>query len=309
MREIVIGSRGSALARWQTRRVEAMLRERHPDLIVRVEIIHTQGDKILEVALSRIGDRALFTKELEHALLDRTIDLAVHSLKDLPTRLPEGLTLGAITERHGPEDALVADPGLTLETLPEGATVATSSLRRKAQLLHIRPDLVIVDVRGNVQTRLDRRRQNGWEGMILAYAGLDRLGLGDRIAQVIPTSVMLPAVGQGALAVECREGDEEMLGLLESIEHGPTRICTTAERTLLGALEGGCQIPIGAHATVVEGGRLHLDALIASLDGRELLRRTMDGGHDEPMIVGHKLADELLRAGGDRILEEVRAAS
>jgi hydroxymethylbilane synthase len=302
MRSLVIGSRGSALALWQTHRVEEMLRELHPGIEIRVEIIHTKGDKILDVALSRIGDRALFTKELEQALIDGTIDLAVHSLKDMPTRLPDGLTLGAITARHDPQDALVADPGMTLETLPRGATVATSSLRRRAQLLAIRPDLTIVDVRGNVQTRLNRRIENGWEGMILAFAGLDRLGLADHIAQIIPTSVMLPAVGQGALAIETRENDPELLAMLAPIDDPETRACTTAERALLRALEGGCQVPIGAHATI-DGPTLQIDALVAALDGSAVIRRSTAGPIGAPEDLGQRLAAELLEAGGAEILE------
>jgi hydroxymethylbilane synthase len=305
MRDLVIGSRGSALALWQTRHIEAKLREAYPGITVRVEIIHTKGDKILDVALSRIGDRALFTKELEQALLDGTIDLAVHSLKDMPTRLPDGLVLGAIGERHDPHDALVAEAGTTLESLPYGATVATSSLRRRAQLLALRPDLDIVDVRGNVQTRLDRRRENGWEGMILAFAGLDRLGLDAQIAQIIPTSVMLPAVGQGALAIETRGDDTELIAMLAPIEHGPTRIATDAERSLLRALEGGCQIPIGAHA-IVDGSTVHLDALIAALDGSAVIRRSSAGSVADAEALGLDLANELLEAGGREVLESVR---
>lgn len=306
MRDLVIGSRGSALALWQTHRVEAMLRQLYPSIAIRVEIIHTKGDKILDVALSRIGDRALFTKELEQALLDGTIDLAVHSLKDMPTQLPDGLTLGAISERHGPQDALVAAAGQTLETLPHGATVATSSLRRRAQLLAMRPDLRIVDVRGNVQTRLDRRRENGWEGMILAFAGLDRLGLADEIAQIIPTSVMLPAVGQGALAIETRLGDDELIAMLAPIDHADTRDCTTAERALLRSLEGGCQVPIAAHATL-DGRTLSIDALVAALDGSTVIRRSIAGDRARPDVLGERLAADLLDAGAAEVLATVRA--
>ena len=306
MRELVIGTRGSALALWQTNHVAAMLRERHPGISIRIETIQTKGDKILDVALSRIGDRALFTKEIEQALIDGAIDLAVHSLKDLPTTLPDGLSLAAITERHDPYDALVAEPGMTIETLPAGATVATSSLRRRAQLLALRSDLNIVDVRGNVQTRLARRRENGWEGMILAFAGLDRLGLDHEISQIIPTSLMLPAVGQGALAVETRADDEELRTLLVAIDHAPTRFCVTAERALLRSLEGGCQVPIGAYATV-EQTTLSLDAVVATLDGSTLLRRSIAGAQEESERLGRQLADDLLAAGAAEILEQVRS--
>jgi hydroxymethylbilane synthase len=308
MRELVIGSRGSALALWQTRRVEEMLRRHHPSIRIRIEIIQTKGDKILDVALSRIGDRALFTKELEQALLDGTIDLAVHSLKDMPTVLPAGLTLGAISDRHGPQDALVAAQGTTLETLSHGATVATSSLRRRAQLLSLRPDLNVVDVRGNVQTRLDRRRQNGWEGMILAFAGLDRLGLTHEIAQIIPTSVMLPAVGQGALAIETRTGDHELIELLQPLDDEETRLCTTAERAFLRALEGGCQVPIAAHATL-DGQTLAIDGLVAALDGSTVLRRSIAGARRSAEELGMQLATQLIAEGAGDILAQVRAMS
>jgi hydroxymethylbilane synthase len=306
MRDLVIGSRGSALALWQTHRIEEMLREHHPGIDIRVEIIQTKGDRILDVALSRIGDRALFTKELENALLDGSIDLAVHSLKDMPTRLPDGLILGAITERHDPQDALVAASGLRLDTLPEGSTVATSSLRRRAQLLAIRPDVTVVDVRGNIQTRLDRRREHGWEGMILAFAGLDRLGLLDEVAQIIPTSMMLPAVGQGALAVETRADDLQLIEMLRPLNHDETRICTDAERAMLRALEGGCQVPIGAHA-MVDGMTLQLDGLVASLDGSVVIRRSTAGEMASPDLLGERLALELLDNGGAEVLEQVRA--
>jgi hydroxymethylbilane synthase len=305
MREIVIGTRGSALALWQTHKVRGMLVERFPAMEIRVEVIHTTGDRILDTALNKIGDKGLFTKELEVALEERRIDMAVHSLKDMPSKLPDGLLLAAISERHRPEDALVAAPGVTIESLPSGGTVATSSLRRRAQLLHLRPDLTIVDVRGNVPTRLEKFRASGWDGMILATAGLERLDLGHEIAQVIPASTMVPAVGQGALAVETRGDDEEMLAILDTIEHRPTRLRTTAERALLRTLEGGCQVPIGAYATL-DGETLRLDGLIAALDGSRLVRDIMTGPADRAEELGIALATKLLAAGGEEILASLR---
>lgn len=306
MRELVIGSRGSALALWQANAVDAMLRERFPDLVVKIEIIHTTGDKILDTALSSIGDKGLFTKELESALLDRRIDLAVHSLKDLATAVPEGLSLAAITRRHRPEDALVAPAGTTIASLPRGGRVASGSLRRRAQLLALRPDLEIVDVRGNVPTRLEKYRANGWDGMILAVAGLERLGLGHEIAEVIPATTMIPAVGQGALGIEIRSDDEVTRALVRELDHAETHLATLAERALLRALEGGCQVPIGAYAKI-EGDRLTLDGMIAALDGSRLLRDRIDGSAGSAERLGSELAERLAAAGGEEILAGIRA--
>lgn len=297
----IIGTRGSALALWQAHAVQGMLQSRYPELDVQLEIIHTTGDKILDTPLSNIGDKGLFTKELEVALMDGRIHLAVHSLKDLPTRLPDGLTLAAVTERERPEDALIAPAGITIETLPHGGTVATGSLRRQAQLLKLRPDLNVVDVRGNVPTRLQKYRTNGWDGMILAYAGLYRLGLAEHIAQIIPTEQMIPAVGQAALGLETRADDAATIELLRGIEHTETRICTDAERALLRKLEGGCQTPIAAHATLA-GKQLTLNAMIASLDGSIIIANTTTGLPAEAEGVGEQLAEKLLEQGGKELL-------
>ena len=249
MPTIRIATRGSRLALWQTNHITNLLTEAVEGLKVEVEIIRTKGDKILDVALSKIGDKGLFTKELEKSLLDNRADIAVHSLKDMQTTLPQGLVLGCITERGAPEDALIAPPGTTVLNLQQGATVATGSVRRKAQLLHLRPDLNIVDIRGNVETRIKRFVEAGYDGMILARAGLIRLGLTDQIAQVIPSDTMVPAVGQGVIGIEARSGDQSTLDLLAKIEHPPTRIASRIERTFLRDLDGGCQSPIAAHAT------------------------------------------------------------
>ncbi len=306
--EIVIGSRGSALALWQANAIDGMLRARFPGLRVRVEIIHTTGDKNLDTALSRIGDKGLFTKELESALLERRIHLAVHSLKDLATSLPPGLTLAAVTRRHRPEDVLVAPEGMTLAKLPAGATVASGSLRRRAQLLHLRPDLNIVDVRGNVPTRLQKYRTNKWDGMILAAAGLERLDLAHEIAEVIPPTTMIPAVGQGALGIETRGDDEDVIAMVRELEHPETRSAAMAERALLRELEGGCQVPIGAFATV-QGKKIRLDGVIASLDGKHLVRDRIEGAVLDAERLGAELAARLADAGGREILEEIRRAA
>lgn len=300
----IIGTRGSALALWQAHAVQGMLQSRYPELDVRLEIIHTTGDKILDTPLSNIGDKGLFTKELEVALMDGRIHLAVHSLKDLPTKLPDGLTLAAVTERERPEDALIAPAGTTIETLPHGGTVATGSLRRQAQLLKLRPDLNVVDVRGNVPTRLQKYQTNGWDGMILAYAGLHRLGLGEHIAQIIPTEQMIPAVGQAALGLETRADDAATIQLLRGIEHTATRICTNAERALLRKLEGGCQTPIAAHATLA-GNQLTLNAMIASIDGSTIIADTIIGPSAEAEELGNQLADMLLQSGGKGVMERI----
>ena len=307
MRELVIGTRGSALALWQARAVESMLRSSRPDLEVRLEIIQTTGDKILDTSLSAIGDKGLFTKELEAAIFDGRAHIAVHSLKDMQTRLPEGLTVAAVTERELAADVLVAPAGTTLETIRHGGTVATGSLRRRAQLLAARPDLTVVDVRGNVQTRLRKYHDEGWDGMILAYAGLHRLDLGNEIAQIIPTSVMIPAVGQGALGIEARADDTGTMEILAALEHRETRYRVEAERAFLRALEGGCQVPIGAHS-VLDGATITLDGVIASIDGRRLVRGTESGPVERAEEMGRELAERLGSGEGGEILEEIRSS-
>jgi hydroxymethylbilane synthase len=303
MHEIVIATRGSALALWQAHAVEAMLRERFAEIVVRLEVMTTTGDRNLASPLNQIGDKGLFTKELENALLDGRAHIAVHSLKDMQTTLPDGLLLGAVAERHRAEDALVAPKGATLANLRDGAVVATGSLRRTAQLRALRPDVTVVDLRGNVGTRVEKYHANRWDGMILARAGLERLGLADEIAEIIPTSTMVPAVGQGALGIECRADDDATLELLAALEHTPTRLCVEAERALLRRLEGGCQVPIGAHA-MLDGDTITLDGVIASLDGRSLVRDTASGRAVDAASIGDALAVRLLAMGGGELLRE-----
>lgn len=301
--QIIIGSRGSELALWQAHHVAQLLKAQHSDLQVAIEIIHTTGDKILDTSLSIIGGKGVFTKEIETALLDKQIDLAVHSLKDLPTTLPDGLTLGAIPERANVEDVFLSnDKNARLMHLPDGATIATGSLRRKAQLLAKRPDFNIVDIRGNVPTRIRKLLESDWDGMILASAGLERLGLTEHIAHTISLEWVLPAVGQGALGIECRNNDSRILELLARLDHPPTRAAVIAERALLAALGGGCQVPIGAHGKVTESS-LELSACIAALNGESIVRAIHTGSEGAVEQIGRELAQTLLDMGGKELMD------
>jgi hydroxymethylbilane synthase len=311
-RELVIGTRGSALALWQTRHVAAKLQAANPGLDVRVERITTRGDRVRDRALSQVGGKGLFVKEIETALLAGQIDLAVHSLKDMPTELPEGLVLGAILERADPRDALVArdelvahDARISLSTLPHGARVGTSSLRRQAQLLALRPDLKVADLRGNVDTRLHKLRDGECDAAVLAVAGLIRLGHADAISERLSVDVMLPAVGQGALCVEVRIDDAVTQTLIAGLDHPPTHQAALTERAFLRRLEGGCRVPIGAYA-VLEGGQICLRGLIAVPDGTRLLRDEILGPTAKGAELGVALAERMLAAGGDEILSEVQ---
>ena len=317
-RPLRLGTRGSRLALRQTDLVAAALGARHSGLSVERRIITTIGDRILDAPLSRIGDKGLFTKELDLALIADEIDLAVHSLKDLPTRVPEELTIGAILEREDPRDALVSTKDATLDTLASGARVGTSSLRRRAQLLALRPDLEVVDLRGNVPSRLGAVDRGDVDAIVLARAGLVRLGLGDRITETLGPDRMLSAVGQGAIAVVIRRGDAAAARLAAAIDHAPTRLAVWAERSLLRRLEGGCQVPIGALARL-EGTRLVLGGLVADLDGTRILRSTEDGPIEPPArqdpdaaesraaAVGERLAETLIGMGAKAILERIFA--
>jgi hydroxymethylbilane synthase len=305
-----IASRRSQLAMVQTHWVRDALLQAHPDLEIRIEAMATQGDKILDVALAKIGDKGLFTKELEAQMLVDRADIAVHSLKDLPTQLPEGLILGCVTEREDPADAMVVHEkhrDKTLETLPEGSVVGTSSLRRLAQLRHHFPHLNFKDVRGNVITRLEKLDGGEFDCLILAAAGLSRLQLADRIHQLIDPSISLHAVGQGALGIECRDGDERVLEQIKVLEHTPTARRCLAERAFLRTLEGGCQVPIGVNSRF-EGQTLVLTGMVASLDGQRLIRDEVRGDGAAPEAVGIALADALRRQGATAILEEIFAS-
>jgi hydroxymethylbilane synthase len=297
---LVIASRGSQLALWQARWVSAQLTALGHEC--RIEIIKTTGDKITDVPLAKVGTKGLFTKEIEEALLDGRADLAVHSLKDLPTELPEGLVLAAVPEREDPRDAVV---GKRLADLPAGAKVGTSSLRRSAQLRRLRPDLTIESVRGNLDTRLRKLDEGQYDAILLAAAGLKRLGWGDRIAEILSPETMCSAVGQGALAIETRASGAGF-DAVQAMDHADTHAAVMAERGVLGALGGGCQVPIGAHATV-EGGRLQLLGVVASPDGDEAIRGVASGAVSEAESLGRALGNELLERGARRILDAVYA--
>ncbi|MFZ5641098.1 MAG: hydroxymethylbilane synthase [Bacillota bacterium] len=304
-REIIIGTRDSALAMWQTNWVVDNLKKLNPDYTFKIISMKTQGDKILDVALAKIGDKGLFTKELEVAMLNKEIDLAVHSMKDLPAVLPEGLIIGAICERFDPRDVLVSRNGLKLADMPPGAQIGTSSLRRCSQLLNYRPDFNLVSLRGNLNTRMAKLERENMDGIILAAAGIERLGWGDRITERIPFEVSLPAVGQGSIGIEIRGDDEEVSRVVQKLNHQASELSIKAERAMLRKLEGGCQIPIGALGRVEEG-RLTLQGLVASLDGRELIRDTVSGPAENAAALGQELADKLIARGADKILKEVR---
>ena len=330
---VVVGSRGSALALWQTQWVVDRLRAAHPAVDCRVEQIKTQGDRTqaLNISLTQLGGKAVFVVELERALLagavdvavqpmndrvlaeaeaTRAIDAAVHSLKDLSGRLPEDLTIAAVTAREDPRDALVTRDGRTLAELREGARVATSSLRRRAQLLHLRPDLRIEEIRGNVDTRVRKALDPaGPDGVVLAVAGLRRLELERYVAEYCPTDVMVPAAGQGALAVEVRRADRRLRRLLAAVDHRPTRQAVLAERALLVALGGGCQLPLGAHATLApDGATLELIAVVGSVDGARLVRASGTGPATQPARLGRRVAAELRRGGAGAIIGEILQA-
>ncbi|MFZ0732051.1 MAG: hydroxymethylbilane synthase [Candidatus Sulfotelmatobacter sp.] len=300
MPKLRIGSRGSQLALWQANHISAMLRERGHE--VEIEIIHTTGDKITDVALAKVGTKGMFTKEIEEALADGRVDLAVHSLKDLPTELPAGFEIAAITERQDPRDAFCSRHYSSVEDLPKGARVGTSSLRRQAQLKAIRPDLGMHPLRGNVDTRLRKLEQGEYDAIILASAGLKRLGKTELIQQIIPAGIMCPAAGQGALGIEIRAGDAKSREWLAFLNDPNARAATTCERALLNSLGGGCQVPIGAFAEARDG-RLHLDSIVADPDGSRLLRDSRDG--DDPEKLGNDAGAALLSRGGDEILEAV----
>ncbi|MBQ9636123.1 MAG: hydroxymethylbilane synthase [Acidaminococcaceae bacterium] len=302
---ITIGTRKSLLALWQSNYIKDCLEKQYPDCEVRLQKIVTKGDKILDVPLSKIGGKGLFTKEIETALLDGEVDLAVHSLKDMPTKLPDGLCLTAITERAVVGDAFVSNNYNTFAEMPAGSVLGTSSLRRRAQLLAKRPDLDIRDLRGNVDTRLHKLDEGQYDAIILAAAGLTRLGYADRIKETLPCDFCIPAVGQGALAIECRTDNQDVRAMLEFLNHSATKRCTDAERAFLGLVEGGCQVPIGVHAEEAEGNNMHITAIIASLDGSVLLRDEIDGSMDDAVALGKALGERMLANGGKAILDEI----
>ena len=302
MKKIVIATRGSQLALWQAEHVKARLQEAHPGLEVELQRIKTKGDIILDVPLAKVGGKGLFVKEIEEALLNGQADLAVHSMKDVPMELPEGLVLGCIPERERPDDTLLSTRYAGLDDLPQGAHVGTSSLRRQAQLLALRPDLRISPLRGNVDTRLRKMLEGQYDAIVLAGAGLKRLGLSAPHMHSLPADVFLPAVGQGALGIECHSGRKDILDMLAFFEHRPTRICVEAERGFLAGLNGGCQVPIAGHAVMVDENHFTLHGLVAEVDGSEVLRRTVTADCTDPRTVGLALSSSLLQDGAQEIL-------
>ena len=310
-----IGSRGSDLALWQARWVESAIRKTAPGCTISIEVIRTTGDRMLDSPLSSIGDRGLFTREIEEALLGGRIDCAVHSLKDLPTELPSGLVLGATCRREDVRDVFIPHPANPVRTLlgqRQGASIATGSLRRRSQILAKRPDLRIVDIRGNLNTRMQKLADSEWAGMILACAGVRRLGWEERIGEIIPFDVILPAAGQGAIGVEIRTGDARTASTLAGLEDYHTSCAVGAERALLRVLEGGCQVPIGAYARIEktgEGEVLLIDAMVASLDGGTVVRGSTRGHPSAAVEIGSALARTLLAGGADRILRDIRSGA
>jgi len=296
-----IGTRGSALALWQARSIARALRETtgvEPEIV----IIKTSGDKFQQASFSQIGTKGVFIKELEDALLDVRIDLAVHSMKDVPTEMPEGLMISAIGKREDVRDALLSTSGATLASLPQGARVGTSSLRRQSQLLYARRDLRVLELRGNVDTRIEKLKRGDYDAIVLAKAGLDRLGLSGNISEVLPHDVSLPAAGQGAIGIEARAGDGETLRVLAALEDAETRSAVTAERSALAGLGGGCQVPIGAWGRV-ENRKLSLDVVVLSPDGTQRMREKDSGSPEDAEAIGRRIAQKLRDCGAAALLD------
>ncbi len=303
--KIIIGSRNSDLAMWQTRYVADILQQAHPNLCFHIQGMKTKGDNILNVALAKIGDKGLFTKELEVALLSGKIKLAVHSMKDLPTQLPDGLVIGAICEREYPGDVLISPNNVHLANLKHGARIGTSSLRRRAQLLYYRPDLQMVDIRGNLSTRLRKLKELELDAIVLAYAGIKRMGYEELITQFIPFDICLPAVGQGSVGVEFANSDTTARDIIAPLDHRPSRIAIEAERAFMQRLEGGCQVPIGAYGRV-HGDVLILEGAVIDLHGQTALRHSVTGPMAGARQLGIQLAEVLIARGAEKILQQAR---
>ncbi|MFC4767879.1 hydroxymethylbilane synthase [Effusibacillus consociatus] len=303
MRHIKVGTRQSSLALTQTNWVCSQLESIYPGLNIETEKIVTKGDRILEVTLSKVGGKGLFVKEIEQALLDKTVDFAVHSMKDMPAEMPEGLIIAAVPEREDPRDVLISRDGRTFSELPKGAKVGTSSLRRAAQLKAARPDLEILPLRGNIDTRLRKLEEEGLDAIILAAAGLSRMGWLNRATERLSVDICIPAVGQGALAIQCRADDEDMIDLLAALEHQATRLEVRAERAFLGKLNGGCQVPIGGYAEYHDQ-TVSLRGIVGTPDGETLLKDFAEG--DNPEELGLLMAEKLLEKGARKILADVR---
>jgi hydroxymethylbilane synthase len=304
MRNIVIGSRQSELALTQTHWVIERMKEANIPCTYDIQKIVTKGDKILDVTLSKVGGKGLFVKEIELALLNGEIDMAVHSLKDMPAQFPDGLIVAAVPLREDPRDCLISHGNKKLMDLPKGARVGTSSLRRVAQLLHVRPDLQVEPLRGNINTRLRKLETEGFDAIVLATAGLQRVGWTDKISERLDEDLMIPAVGQGALAIQCRASDTDLVEWLKRLEHEETRVTTDAERAFLQTLNGGCQIPIGAYATLEENRTLMLTGIVGTPDGKTILIEKAQG--TDPTELGQRVAASLIAQGADQLLAQVR---
>ncbi len=308
--KIVIGTRGSKLALWQAEWIKSELEKTHSGIEVSLQIIKTTGDKILDVPLAQVGGKGLFVKEIEEAMLRNEIDIAVHSMKDVPTEFPEGLHLAVITKREDPRDAFITrkENGswkiAKFQDLPEGAVIGTSSLRRSSQLLNLRPDLKIEQLRGNVDTRLRKLDEGMYDAIILATAGVKRLGWSDRITEMMSPDVSLPAIGQGAVGIECRIDDSEVYDAIAPLNHHETEVCVRAERAFLRKLEGGCQVPIAAHA-VLKDGKVIIEGLVGDVEGKKIIRGSREGDEKDNRSLGTSLAEELLDRGAKEILDEV----
>ncbi len=302
--ELRIGTRGSQLALFQANWVKDQLIHAHPNLKVSLVKIKTTGDKIQDAPLAKIGGKGLFVKEIEEALIRRKIDLAVHSIKDVPTQFPEGLRLSVITRREDPRDVLISREGKTLKELPRGAKIGTSSLRRQAQLLHYRSDFELIPLRGNLETRLKKLKTMNLDGIILALAGVKRLGFEEKITEIISADISLPAIGQGALGIETRQDDREIEEQIRFLNDKDSSIAVSAERSCLKKLEGGCQVPIAAFAQIA-GTTLQIDGLVGTIDGKRILREHLEGRLEDAELLGTKLADILLAKGAKEILDEV----
>ncbi len=308
LNHIRIGTRGSALALWQAEWVKSELEKKYPEITISLVRIKTTGDKILDVSLANVGGKGLFVKEIEEALLAGEIDLAVHSMKDVPTVLPDGLHLGAITRREDSRDVLISQNGMNFSDLPKGAKVGTSSLRRQAQLMHARSDLKIAQLRGNVDTRIRRLREGHFDAIVLAAAGVKRLGFAADVAEYLSIEISLPAIGQGALGIECRIRDGQLNELISFFNHPDSSTCILGERALLRRLEGGCQVPIACHGQIQDGS-IHLTGLVASVDGGRIVKDGLKGDPARAEQLGTMLAEKLLSQGADAILNEVYGKS
>jgi len=305
-RKIKIGSRGSPLALWQANWIKDQLESRNPDIPVEIVIIKTSGDKIQDVPLAKIGGKGLFVKELEEALLRKDVDFAVHSMKDMPIKFPFALCIASVTKRENPFDALISRNNIKLNDLPKGAKIGTGSLRRASQLLHYRPDLNLIPLRGNVETRIKKLETEGLDAIILATAGLIRLGWGDKISEIISPEILLPAMGQGAVGIEARKHDVDNQILLADMDDENTHLALDAERAVVTQLEGGCNVPIGAFATI-EGNEMTLRGLVASLDGKTLYKKELKGDKVNAVTLGNEMGNALLDMGGDKIMREINS--